>query len=389
MGVRLLGACAAVVLAAAAGVLAAVPGAAAQAPATGMQPIGQLRLDGCPEGDGLFATKVAVSGTRAYVLGQCIPDSTRHTPGDALVFVVDAADPERPRVQGSIRFPRTETYELAVSGDYAYVTTGMNSTYTNFLLVIDATDPASPRLASSKQEGAYQYGLAAQGRYVYLGGYRASTIPGVAMFGLAVVDASDPTRPTTVGQARWTDAEGGLPRRVVVEGSRAYVYTGQTHAIDVSDATQPRELGRYRPVTAPFAYGMAARNALVYFAGVTSGTGLGPGRSTVWVVDFSDPTLPRELSSPTVERIDGYAQSLALGGSHAFVPVVGPQGMYALDVSDPTSPRVAGLRSLHSGGHVAVAGEILHVAANPYLVLRFPATVWRTVLPWVSQSGSP
>jgi hypothetical protein len=391
MGLKRLYACAAVVVAVAVAA-AAGPGAAAPATTTGALLVGQLRLAGCPEGETAWTRKVAASGTRAYVLAECVSSFARMSPGDSIVYVVDAAEPARPSLLGSLRIPRTETFRLEAVGDYAYVTTGLNSWYTGYLLVVDATDPANPRLGPTIREEGWGslFGLAAQGRYVYLAGQVSGTDPSVPTYGLTIFDMADPARPAVVGRYTWTLPEGGGPAPVAIEGSRVYVGDAPTRAIDVSDPARPRLLGVYARTGGAQMVGLAVRNQLGYFAGYSADAS-GRVRSKVWVVDFTDPTLPRELSSPAAEQVDGYVYGLVLAGAHALLSGAG-QGVAIVDVSDPTAPRGAAPRALVGAAyHMAVAGDVVHAAtaSETYLLLRFPVTVWRSVLPWASQRGGP
>jgi len=94
------------------------------------------------------------------------------------------------------------------------------------------------------------------GRYAML----AANLPGFRGHQLVVLDLADPARPTAVG--RWADPEQDLTAAVEprfdgyylhgpahVEGNRLYAPFGVAGAIifDVSDATQPVELGRVNP----------------------------------------------------------------------------------------------------------------------------------------------
>ena len=95
--------------------------------------------------------------------------------------------------------------------------------------------------------------VAVQGRYAYIGlGPR-----------LAVVDISNPARPTLVGQSAILP---DLVEDVAVSGTLAYVADGDggLRVIDVSNSAAPHEVGYYD--TPGWAEGVAVSGTLVYVA---------------------------------------------------------------------------------------------------------------------------
>src|SRR5208283_3434040 len=98
----------------------------------------------------------------------------------------------------------------AGQGRYFYVANGGSDSW----YMYDISNPLAPtQVGSVINTGNPSYGIAAQGRYVYV------TIGNT----LQVYDVSNPSSPVTVGSAVATTS---TPMAVSVQGQYAYVYSG-------------------------------------------------------------------------------------------------------------------------------------------------------------------
>ena len=108
------------------------------------------------------------------------------------------------------------THDVAVQGNYAYVTTWSDSASASYLAVVDISDPTSPSIVGSIIDGTLgpAMTIAADEGHVYL--------PSGTGDGMIVVDVSDPSNPTVEGSATdssmLTNARG-----IAVSGSYVYV----------------------------------------------------------------------------------------------------------------------------------------------------------------------
>lgn len=120
---------------------------------------------------------VYVSGNYAYVSG-----------GAGSVTVIDVSNPTSPLITGYIEDPilgvypfMGGAYSIHVVGKYAYV----SGTDTNALIVVDISNPMSPKIAGSLVNLTYMKGaylLYVSGKYAYVAGRWSDS--------LAIIDIS-------------------------------------------------------------------------------------------------------------------------------------------------------------------------------------------------------
>ena len=115
------------------------------------------------------------------------------------------------------------TYNVAVQGDFLYVTTEKN------LRIMDITDPLNPVEAGPPLLMGRPRGIVVRGDYAYVVDYYV---------GLRIVDVSDPSNPFEVGSY-------GTPSRpfdVALAGNYAYIVTGSDGylvVVDIADPSNP------------------------------------------------------------------------------------------------------------------------------------------------------
>jgi hypothetical protein len=319
---------------------------------------------------GIGAAKdVIVAGTKAYVasaeFGLAVADITTPSAARALPGANPPFYGERVGVAGSVAVVTASTVGLKV---------------------LDLSDPIAARPVGSLS-GAMK-GLSVVGQYAYV----INVVPGnPAHTDLIVVDLHTPSAPVIVG--RVTIGDGS---EVVVVGSFAYVPVkgAGLQVVDVSVPSSPRIVGSVD--TPGNAWGVAVANGYAY---VADETGLvvvdvsTPSRPTIQgslatsatavavvgtrlyvvdgllfkIVDVSNPAAPSLLYSGT-----GYdSQRIAASGSFAYLSSANVNasqnkgGLYVMDVSTPTAPRLLG--NLYGGFDtwgVATSGSLGVVTGN-------------------------
>ena len=278
-----------------------------------------------------YGDHVAVSGSLAIVTGNSLG-----------LRVVDVSVPSAPRPLASLNGTMRAA---AIAGQLAYVLNVVpgNPSHTD-LIVIDVHVPAAPAIVGRVTLGIDGAALRVDGALAYVAAGSA---------GLEVVDVSNPFAPTLIGAVDTPGTATG----VAVANGRAYV--ADDTALEVVDVTSPRS---------PVIVGSLATRAR---AVTVVGTRLYvlDGGLQLKVVDITNPAAPAPLSA-----VSGLgAQSLDAAGSLVFL--ASPQvdvttktaGLYAVDASIPTAPRVVGNSwgGFDSWG-VAVAGPLAVAAGNSF-----------------------
>ncbi len=162
--------------------------------------------------DGGVPRTIVVDGRKAYL-----------TADRAGLFVIDVADPGRPKILGRFKWPGF-AYGLAVDRTTVYVAHSDMG-----LIIFDVRDPRNPvRLGSLKLDGE-PYGVAVQGRLAFVASGPA---------GLKIVDVSRPEAPKVVG----TFPSGDFANGVAVKDEFVYLSDGKAGImkIEVKDPAAPR-----------------------------------------------------------------------------------------------------------------------------------------------------
>jgi hypothetical protein len=190
---------------------------------------------------------VAISGQYAYM--------TNYT--DGTLSVVDIRHPSSPVEVGSVNVG-TNVMQVAVQGDYAYVTEQTT------LNVVDISNPSTPVVVgTSGSLGSSSYhALVISGHYAYVGNG-------------AVVDISQPTNPMVVASLN----AGG--QRMAVNGHFVYAVNTSGDYMEVIDVSNPLvPVVYFLSLDDPQAIAVYGRFAYVI------------GSNSLYIVDVSDPTSP-------------------------------------------------------------------------------------------------
>ena len=311
------------------------------------------------------------------------------------LHVFQVGDPTSPRVAGACLLPRDrrgtrcDIEQISPMGDHVYLARRANSS--RDLLALDVSDPHAPRVVGEPHPGDL---IVARGSIAY----RAHPA------GLEVVDVSDPATPvqissvalTTIDSLSW-DGKGGRVTALAVLGDHVWYVSSRpypdgykrvvignterrgthpTYVIDVADPRSPRETGSF-PTEA--ADRLAVSGTRVYLASRSASRPEHAG--TLTTVDVSDPAAPTRLGvyyarggigevaakgemvafsdhrgrwlslvnlrDPTGRPpeselgLPGAAHAVGFAAGYAYVGM--DDGLHVLDVSDPSTPREAGV----------------------------------------------
>jgi hypothetical protein len=211
-------------------------------------------------------------------------------------------------------------YDVEIQGGYAYLAScdGWDGPWQG-MHVVDILDPAKPTYVSSL--GGYCiYGLSVEGDYVYF----------VSGEVFNVVDISDSREPAIVGSLPVTYRAF----RVETKGGVAYVVSGDDGllVIDVSNPTEPQEIGVYNP--GPAVSDVAVKGDFAYLAVSSYSSDIG-----FRVIDISVPSDPVGVGSYDT---GGGTQTIALTGNYVYVGGMSNSCLWIYDISDPAVPQEAG-----------------------------------------------
>ena len=251
----------------------------------------------------------------------------------AGLTVLDAADPAAPRVAGSLRTPDKPPLMLAAAG---HLVCGIN--VKGLLYVFDVSDPAQPILRSAydrhNDPGFDEYDSATAVLDAAMSTKRVLLACGTA--GMLVLDLSDPSAPSLLGAYR--DGDSSV-RAVALDGNIACV-------LSVSPS----------------------------------------GGSRFQTINLDDPARPALLASL---RTAGTARDLSLAG-HLAHAALGGAGVLMVDVSDPRAPRPCAAYRPVTGGNLSVSFNRIRAAGAYALAVNeasFPTVLH--VLRYLPEGADP
>lgn len=328
-----------------------------------------LTGDYAPYGSGAEALDIVVIGTHAYYLDM------------ASLTIFDVADPIWPFETGQVQYFHNAR-ALSVDGDYAYVADAGYGLY-----IIDISDHRNPLKIGTSSTPSLS------------GSHDVAVIAGYALTagdhrGLHVYDVSDPTTPI---EAAHYDSRG-RPMNLDVESDHAYVTLGWDglRVVDIENPEEPTEAGSFGYNGYDEFYALDVSGDYAYVA----------AKYGLYVLDISDPSVPKEVNSHwdggnDVVAVDNYvylarddggltildatdpsalvsvghlntegtAVSVAVSGNFAYLTLRYFDGLTSsltvVDISDPTTPRVAGAVDFEAlAQQVASHGKHAYVAVS-------------------------
>jgi len=306
---------------------------------------------GVPVGEGMLVNGPAVDVAKVGDYGLLT--------GDSSLRVVDLADPARLSVASSVA-TTTPTVQVAISGDYAYVTQrsvldrDLNRSTGGGLAVFDVSNPLTPtQIGFFAAPSGYGLGpVAVSGRYVY-------TVDCYCldddwdfhpMDMLYIIDTINPAAPVQVGSYRastWIVDMKEHGEYVVL------TVDGQLLILSVANPAQPVVVGALELTDGnSYAEALAVAGDFAY---VGNDAASGPWRELLQVIDISNPADPVLVSSLSGrDRI--YALTVADDRLYAS-----PIRVYDLS-RDQAAPQEIGSLS------VQIAGEPVSVAADSGII---------------------
>jgi len=219
------------------------------------------------------------------------------------------------------------TKAVIVQGDYAYLGVGPR------IVVLDITDPTNPTYAGQSPvlSGTIS-AIDVAGNYIYV----------IYSGNLHVLDISDPSQPVEVAAYNTP----GRARGIRVDGNYAYVADGTVyengesvssglHIIDISDPTQPAEVGNCATVGSAADVDVQGAYAYVGDTGIWNGSEMvGGGFRVIDVSDKSNPTRIANIDNMEPQAVD-------VSGDYAYT-ANSYDGMKIIDISTPQTPSLVG-----------------------------------------------
>lgn len=257
-----------------------------------------------------FSGDITLAGDLMYLAG-----------GSVGLQVVDIADPTTPTLIERLRFPN-DVYGVDVHDGVAYLADGLSA---SAFISIDVSDPSSPHPLDSIE---YAFGI---GRIeqVDLDVDRNLAYLIDSQSGYRVIDISDPSSLKAVATSPCTC------RHIAHAGTVLYhlTYQGVLSSVDLTDPTSPVPLD---DVDVQDGHGLAIADGYAYIAAESAG---------LKIVDIQDPSSLEVVGSL---NINSDVIDVDVDGSYAYLAVtppgadvLGEQGLYVVDVSDPAHPTLA------------------------------------------------
>ncbi|NQT34155.1 T9SS type A sorting domain-containing protein [bacterium] len=247
--------------------------------------------------------------------------------GDGGLRIIDVQYPDRMRERGFYE-SRNSISHVAVEDNYVYVTANNDG-----LFIVNATDPTRPYTVGHYiTQGARNVSIS--GDYAY-----------VAKGDLGIIDISDPNEPRLIGSY-----DGNGIRAVRVSGIYAYILDGSLKVLNIGNPRSPSELGS---TAGTHAYELVIMENTAYVAALDSG---------LFVIDVEDPLNPHEIG---YFDTPGNAQDIDIEGNYVYIADHGQGGLQIIDVSLRYRPqRVGVFDTPGSEFGVSVYGDYAFVAGG-------------------------
>ncbi|MDP2949532.1 MAG: hypothetical protein Q8P22_08340, partial [Chloroflexota bacterium] len=221
------------------------------------------------------------------------------------VYALDVSVPNAPKLASDAIRTRSVVLGLALSEGVLYV-----AAHDEGILVYDVSSPATPKLLSTVSALGGVGDVALQGHYAYVVGEHGL---GSSLY---ILDVSDPSQPKEIGE--YVHSWRGF--HVAVQGDRAYMEGEALVTVDISDPAHPVEVARFTPPGRPY----VGNDGKLYLA-----AGYRSGLQSLDLNQGKGPTLVGTYDTP------GDAEAVAVRNGRAYV-ADGGMGLRVYDVSDPS-----------------------------------------------------
>jgi hypothetical protein len=253
------------------------------------------------------AREVAVAASYAYVSGSSDP----YDNAGAFLQVINVADPANPVGSGLIEPWWGWPYSLAASGNYVYGAAG-NYGFVTF----DVIDPTKPMEIAQINSSDNARDVAVTGNHAYIADEDG---------GLRIIDLSNPIQPKEVGFYRGEESEL-LESAYAVDASEEFAYTANGNGLRVlamSDPTNPIAMGMYEsPISSQ------------KFIAIDGNYGVIADTSArrISLIDISNPSEPTEVG---YYQPPDYVQDIAIHDNFIYV-ALHDSGFLILRFNDPS-----------------------------------------------------
>jgi hypothetical protein len=262
---------------------------------------------------------------------------------EGFFLILNIADPANPQLISRMA-TRGEARDVKVEGNYAYLAAGLFG-----LRIIDISDPASPVERGAfeiKDKEVFVASVALRETYAYIVDRPQ---------GLRILDVSDAANPKNIGTWVYDKGVSGGAVSIAVSGSYAYLAGLGFYVIDISNPVRPKT----KSLSFEFEsfYNAVAKGHLVY--------------TDSCVIDVSDPKavkkagiFPKPAGASEIPRIITGLEphGLDIVGSDAYL-TSDSGGFRILDISDPSAPKEKGFCNTSGPPHdVAVTDKLAYVA---------------------------
>ncbi|MEM8531094.1 MAG: beta-propeller domain-containing protein [Chloroflexota bacterium] len=261
--------------------------------------------------------------------------------------IVDVGTPTNPAIVGSYR--GRAVLDVQVEGDYAYIAQGFtqgDETSQNTFVALDVSDPVSPIPRGSVVVARLTH-LTIVGSFAYVS---SSGIPAIRTGHMYTIDVSNPDSPTIRD-----DTSQINPRDIEIVNDRAYIVNEslttnaneyEISVVDVSDPTNLTYLGAYETT---IVRDVQVVDGIAYM--------VGNGLETVNIANPASPSqqsyLP--LVSDTIIRVEAMA---------GIAYVLSDAGLYTLDISDITKPRLLGHYAVSQFYQFQIQGSLAYIGSR-------------------------
>ncbi|MFI0608848.1 MAG: LVIVD repeat-containing protein [Anaerolineae bacterium] len=299
--------------------------------------VGSLATPGVARG-------VAVDGDLAYLAA-----------GDAGLLVVDIARPAQPRLLAIADTPG-DAGDVVVTGRHAFV-----ADWTEGLKVFDVADARAPRQVAALGLETLAEGLLLQGDKLYV-----STLSSTGIAGVLLVDISIPAAPRRVGSV--AEDRAALTRGPFLFTLDAY---GQVSVLVVTDPYQSKLVRRRKAI--PGFEGQVVALDEIGGQALLVAVGVGPdGTGSIATIAIDDPVFMERKGQTTFNdspRLQ--AAGIALFGEHACVLDARAGRVRILELSPVHAPRQVGelARRLSEAARVVVDGRYAYLFDSSLVIV--------------------
>ncbi len=292
------------------------------------------------------ARSIAVQNSFAYLVS------------DSGMQVIDVSNPAAPKIVGTYREIIYSNRAITVAGNYSYIATF------NGMVIVNISSPSAPMLTGRFQNSRV-WDLAVSGNYAYLVIDRNSSNSR-----MVIVDISSPSSPKLVKtwnvkpDTCWKGPCYNSFEGIAVAGN--YAHLAASYGLEIVDITNPEACslaGRYSEL---YPYDVAIMNTYAY---------LYTSYPYIKIIDVSNPTGPKYLGSYIAKF--GGAQSISISGQRALLVgqhAVTSEPGYSLEILDLSNPAAPASVAAYNGVEGATGiDSLVYVAAgrNGFKILQF------------------